>query len=74
MPRDEKHYTVFLARLTPKAKAAWRPQLNEEHSAWRWMPLAAADAANTPLHPVVKKLLKPGQSRQTVLTAMGGSG
>lgn len=37
--QGQKHYTVFLATLTPEAKAAYQPTLNEEHSAWQWFPL-----------------------------------
>jgi hypothetical protein len=37
--QDQKHYTVFLAAMTPEAKAAYKPKLNEEHSAWQWFPL-----------------------------------
>ena len=37
--QDRKHYTVYLAAVTPEAKAAYKPKLNEEHSAWQWFPL-----------------------------------
>lgn len=61
---------MFVARLAPEARATWRPQLNEEHSAWRWFPLAQLTAGNAPLHPVVE-LAFSQPLRQQVLAAMG---
>lgn len=74
--RGQKHYTVFVARLAPEDRASWRPQLNEEHSAWRWFPLAELLAANSavPLHPVVELALLEPLHRQQVLAAIGGGG
>eukprot|EP00887_Chlorella_sp_A99_P006400 scaffold3.g6400.t1 len=69
--RLQKSYTVFLAAVPPKARAVWRPALNEEHSEWAWVPLAELGASGRELHPVVKKLLK--QSRQRTLDAVARS-
>lgn len=64
---------MFVAKLEPQAKAAWRPNLNEEHSAWRWFRLADLQAANAPLHPVVALALQADPYRQTVLAAVQGT-
>lgn len=71
--RLQKHYTVFIARINPTDKASWQPRLNEEHSAWRWFPLAAVaqGTANPPLHPVVALALQTPPHRQAVLAAVG---
>ena len=67
--RQQKHYTVFVGCLTAEAKAAWRPQLNEEHSAWRWFPLAEAQQRSD-LHPVVALLLQSPQHSAQVAAAV----
>jgi 8-oxo-dGTP pyrophosphatase MutT (NUDIX family) len=60
--RMQKHYTVFVKHITPEAKGAFVPELNEEHRQWHWFPASrVAKAANSeaqelPLHPVVTKL------------------
>jgi len=54
--RQQKHFTVFLARLTPEERASYAPTLNEEHSQWRWFALADAKTRDD-LHPVVTLLL-----------------
>lgn len=43
--RGQKHYTVLVAHISPEDRAAWSPQLNEEHSAWRWFSLAGGTTA-----------------------------
>lgn len=48
---------MFLAAITAEAKIAFAPLLNEEHSAWRWFPLAQAFHKGD-LHPVVRKVFK----------------
>ena len=56
---NQKHYTVFIASLSSEHKAAFQPQLNDEHSEARWFSwteILGDDAP--PLHPVVKQLLK----------------
>lgn len=68
--RLQKHYTVFVAGVAPEARAAWQPRLNEEHSAWRWVPVGQLGPLE--LHPVVKRLLKP-EARQRTLAAVGRS-
>lgn len=67
-----------MAQLKPEDKAAWQPQLNEEHSAWRWFKLselssgsAAQNAAAVALHPVVELALRSEPHRQVVLAALG---
>lgn len=62
---------MFVCRLKPEDRAAWRPELNEEHSAWRWFPLAQLQAANVQLHPVVELALQ-GPARGTVVAAVTG--
>lgn len=69
----QKHYTVFVARVTPEDHAVWRPQLNEEHSAWRWFSLAELGSANVPLHPVVALALHTDPYRAVVLAAVGAA-
>ena len=53
--RLQKHYTVFLCALQG-SKEAYVPQLNEEHSEWRWFPIEEL-RARTDVHPVVHRLL-----------------
>jgi hypothetical protein len=50
---DQKHYTVYLAAVTPEAKAAYKPKLNEEHSAWQWIPLKVRHALCRCCHPCI---------------------
>lgn len=57
--RGQKHYTVFVAEVSPAVRAAWSPALNREHSSFRWWPLGGA--RNAALHPVVERLFDPGQ-------------
>jgi len=59
--RKQKHYTVFMATVSPLAQQHYYPNLNTaEHSSWKWfswkevqqqLPLGK-------LHPVVEILLK----------------
>ncbi|KAI3435953.1 hypothetical protein D9Q98_002011 [Chlorella vulgaris] len=78
--RGQKHYTVFVGRVRPEDRAAWVPQLNEEHSAWRWLnvgelakPGGGGGNQNeaVQLHPVVDLALHTQPYRQTVLAAVG---
>ena len=63
---------VFVAGISPEERASWRPHLNEEHSAWRWFPVAQLLAGNTQLHPVVELALLHDPWRRPVLAAVGG--
>jgi 8-oxo-dGTP pyrophosphatase MutT (NUDIX family) len=54
--RLQKHYTVFIAHVDPAVRQTWVPQLNEEHSDWRWVPWGEVLAGNLPLHPVTALL------------------
>ena len=63
--RRQKHYTVFVASIAPEARAAFKPQLNEEHVDWRWAPLAQLSSgggggggSELELHPVIRRLLE----------------
>lgn len=60
----QKHYTVFLAEVTPDTKSVWQPTLNPEHTAWEWVPLETVHLRQD-LHPVVKLLLleEPNKSQ-----------
>ena len=51
---------MFLASVTAAEQAAFAPQLNSEHSEYRWWPVAElADAGTQPaLHPVVDLLMQ----------------
>ena len=69
MCRQQKHYTIFVGRLTPEQRAAWRPVLNEEHSAWRWFKLEEAQQ-RADLHPVAALALQAQPHRQTVVAAV----
>ena len=75
--RGQKHYTVFVATVPPAARAAFTPVLNDEHSAWRWVPLAEA-VGREDLHPVVERVLSRQPHQATVLAiaarSRGGSG
>lgn len=53
---NQKHYTVYVAKLSPQVRESYVPTLNEEHRQWRWFPLGEA-AVRPDLHPVVGKLL-----------------
>jgi 8-oxo-dGTP pyrophosphatase MutT (NUDIX family) len=60
--RMQKHYTVFVKHISAEAKAAFVPQLNEEHREWKWIAAsqvalsAHASREELPLHPVVALL------------------
>lgn len=72
--RGQKHYTVFVAAITPEAQAAWEPQLNHEHSEWRWLPFEEA-CQRVDLHPVVSILLaqQPNGNRAAAAVRSSGS-
>lgn len=66
----KKHYTVFIGRLTTGARRSFQPQLNEEHSQWKWFKLD--DALQLPnLHPVVQLMFSDAYKQQ-VVSAMAG--
>ncbi|KAL3161952.1 hypothetical protein ABBQ38_009034 [Trebouxia sp. C0009 RCD-2024] len=66
----KKHYTVFVGTMTAAARQQYKPQLNHEHSQWRWFQLE--DAVQQPnLHPVVE-LMFSSAHKQQVLDAMLG--
>jgi 8-oxo-dGTP pyrophosphatase MutT (NUDIX family) len=67
--RQQKHYTVYLAELSPETKAAWKPELNEEHTAFYWVPLDTLHLKED-LHPVVKLLLLEEPTRAQVMAAL----
>lgn len=52
----QKHYTVYLCELTPEARAAYEPRLNEEHSKWSWISVDEL-RRRLDVHPVVHSLL-----------------
>lgn len=64
----KKHYTVFIGRMTPETKQSFAPQLNHEHSQWRWFELDDA-LKRDDLHPVVK-LMFSSTHRQQVKDVM----
>lgn len=55
--RNQKHYTVFMCEISSEAKAAYIPQLNYEHSTWKWFPMHELKLRQD-LHPVVASLLR----------------
>eukprot|EP00878_Enallax_costatus_P006097 GHUV01006393.1.p1 GENE.GHUV01006393.1~~GHUV01006393.1.p1 ORF type:complete len:180 (+),score=40.05 GHUV01006393.1:209-748(+) len=55
---DQKHYTVFVADVQPSVQLQFKPELNAEHSEWRWVPWSDVVRKKLDLHPVVKKLVK----------------
>ena len=65
----QKHFTVFLAEVTPGVRASWIPELNEEHTAYDWIPIHEACARND-LHPVVKRVLLEEPHKSQVLAAI----
>ena len=66
----KKHYTVFIGRMTSTARQQFQPQLNHEHSQWKWFQLE--DAMQQPnLHPVVE-LMFSSAHKQDVLDAVAG--
>ena len=69
---NEKFYTVFLGIVDAEAKAKYAPLLNEEHSAWKWFPLAEAFKRKD-LHPVVERVFKK-KHRGQVLEAAASPG
>lgn len=54
--REQKHYTVFVCRITSNARDSWTPVLNEEHSEWKWFP-ASELRVRRDMHPVTEKVL-----------------
>lgn len=55
---DQKHFTIFVSDVHPSVQLQFTPQLNVEHSEWRWVPWSDVVAMSLNLHPVVKKLVK----------------
>lgn len=64
----KKHYTVFIGTMTADARQQYKPQLNHEHSQWRWFELEDAMQQRN-LHPVVE-LMFSSAHKQQVLDAM----
>ena len=60
--RQEKHYTVYVVEMS--GWEAYRPALNEEHTAWEWVGLRDLLAGNgwgkkkKKLHPVVRIVME----------------
>ena len=54
--RLQKHYTVFICKLDPAEKESYQPQLNEEHSQWKWIHVDEL-RSRTDVHPVVHLVL-----------------
>lgn len=40
-----RHAVVIAPRFACEVKGDWTPQLNDEHDAWRWVPLSDIDTA-----------------------------
>lgn len=57
---NQKQYTVYIASVTAEEQAAFTPQLNHEHSEYKWWDVAALVNSDTQpaLHPVVDLLLQ----------------
>ncbi len=68
--RLQKHFTVFVAEVSPETKAAWKPTLNEEHTAWEWSPLDTIHSREDSLHPVVKLVLLVEPNKSQVKTLL----
>eukprot|EP00879_Flechtneria_rotunda_P010471 GHRR01010947.1.p1 GENE.GHRR01010947.1~~GHRR01010947.1.p1 ORF type:complete len:176 (+),score=60.36 GHRR01010947.1:118-645(+) len=56
--QKQKHYTVFVADVQPTVQQQHVPQLNHEHTEWRWVPWNEVIAGQLDLHPVMRKLLE----------------
>ena len=67
--KGQKHFTVFVARVPPSVRSSFQPELNEEHTAWRWFPATQA-ALRSDLHPVVAAALAAEPNKQRVLAAI----
>lgn len=61
----QKHYTVFIAEM--KEKDSFAPQLNHEHTDWRWFDVGSL-LQREDLHPVVQILMQTHQ--QGVMEAL----
>lgn len=66
----QKHYTVFIAEVSPSTRHSWMPTLNEEHTDFEWVSLSSA-GPRPDLHPVLKKLLTQEPNRSMVFAAAG---
>lgn len=49
---------MFVADVHPTVQLQFTPQLNAEHTEWRWVPWPEVVTKALDLHPVVKKLVK----------------
>ncbi|KAG2424215.1 hypothetical protein HXX76_014746 [Chlamydomonas incerta] len=49
----QKRYTVFVAAIPGSSRAGYSPQLNDEHTDWRWTDLAHAAALAGGTHPLL---------------------
>lgn len=56
---NQKHYTVFIAGLdNAQDRHSYIPQLNHEHSTYRWWKWSELTGPDAPaLHPVVNRLV-----------------
>ncbi len=56
--RSARRYEVFACRTPRDRRAHWRPRLDKEHIAWRWVSLKWCLRNKRRLHPVLRALVE----------------
>lgn len=66
VPRNGRRYDVFICRARRRLRRRWVPDLNHEHTAFRWADLAWCRRNRDRLHPVVRALVEDRSSRRRI--------
>ncbi|KAG2430314.1 hypothetical protein HYH02_013791 [Chlamydomonas schloesseri] len=70
----QKHYTVFVASIPGSSRARYAPQLNDEHTDWRWVDLAHVAALAGGVHPHAHLLPAAAAQQDDGEASAGGGG
>jgi 8-oxo-dGTP pyrophosphatase MutT (NUDIX family) len=68
----KKRYDVFVCATSPRVRKRWQPQIDGEHSAFRWVDVSWCVARRQWLHPVLRSLLDDPQARKALQKAVQG--
>ncbi|MDP7034304.1 MAG: NUDIX hydrolase [Planctomycetota bacterium] len=65
--RSHRRYEIFAIRAKKRTRKGWAPQLNQEHSSFRWVNYKWCLRHRDELHPVLRQIFKDESGIQWVL-------
>ena len=68
----KKRYDLFVCVASARVRKRWQPQIDHEHSDYRWVDLQWCLSRRAWLHPVLQALMDDQQARKTLQRALGG--